>query len=72
MVFSYTIKKGKAKDKITFDSSTLQYQYFHHHKLPITMNPLEYGKLIEKNGNKFTIQVNRTNIALITQDGLTN
>ena len=69
MIFNYTIKKGRAKDKITFDSinSTLSYQYYYHHKLPITINPLEYGKLIEQNGNKFTIQVNRTNIAIITQ-----
>jgi hypothetical protein len=72
MVFSYTIKKGRAKDKITFDSSNLSYQYYHHHKLPITMNPLDYGKLIKQSGNEYTIQVNKTNIALITQDGLTN
>jgi hypothetical protein len=72
MVFSYTIKKGRAKDKITFDSSNLSYQYFHHHKLPITMNPLEYGKLIEQFENKYTIQVNKTDIALITQDALFN
>lgn len=36
------------------------------------MDPLDYGKLIEQNGNKFTIQVNKTNIALITQNNLTN
>lgn len=69
MIFNYTIKKGRAKDKITFDSinQSLSYQYYYHHKLPITINPLEYGKLIEQVGNKFTIQVNRTNIAIITQ-----
>ena len=74
MVFSYTIKKGRAKDKIMFDSSlsNLNYQYFHHHKLPITMNPLEYGKLIDQTGTKFTIQINKTNIALITQYDLCN
>jgi hypothetical protein len=69
MIFNYTIKKGRAKDKVTFDSinSTLSYQYFYHLKLPITMNPLEYGKLIIQKGNEFIVQVNRTNIAIITQ-----
>jgi hypothetical protein len=72
MIFSYTIKKGRAKDKIMFDSLNLSYQDFHHHKLPITMNPLEYGKLIKQSGNEYTIQVNKTDIALITQDALFN
>lgn len=26
MIFSYTIKKGRAKEKISFESSNLQYQ----------------------------------------------
>ena len=67
IIFSYTIKKGRAKDKITFDNIDLRYQYFNHHKLPITMNPLKYGKLIEQIDNKYTIQVNKTNVAIITQ-----
>lgn len=67
MLFSYTIKKGRAKDKFTFESLDTQYQNFEHHKLPITMNPLDYGKLLEQIGNKFWIQVNKTNIAIITQ-----
>lgn len=72
IIFSYTIKTGRAKDKITFDSSNISYQYFQHHKLPITMNPLDYGILIEQTNNKFTIQVNKTDIAIIIQDGLNN
>lgn len=69
IIFNYTIKKGRAKDKVTFDSisSTVTYQYFYHHKLPITMNPLEYGKLIKQKDNEYLIQVNRTNLAIITQ-----
>jgi hypothetical protein len=72
MIFSYTIKSGKAKEKITFDSSNISYQYYQHHKLPITMDPLKYGKLIEQTDNKFTVQVNKTDIAIITKDGLNN
>jgi len=69
MIFSYTIKKGKAKEKITFDSinSSLEYQFYHHHKIPITMNPLNYGKLIKENGNEFIVQINRTNLVIINK-----
>lgn len=68
MIFSYTIKKGRAKDKITFESNpNLQYQTFHYYKLLITLNPLEYGKLLRKQDNVYTIQVNKTNVAIITQ-----
>jgi hypothetical protein len=67
MIFSYTIKKGKAKEKITFDNLDLRYQNFQHHKLPITMNPLKYGKLIKQVDNEYTIQISKTNVVLITQ-----
>jgi hypothetical protein len=53
MIFSYTIKRGRAKDKITLDSSNLQFQNYQHHKLPITMNPLEYGILIDQKGRDY-------------------
>jgi hypothetical protein len=53
MIFSYTIKKGRAKDKVVLENSNLTYQDYFHHKFPITMNPLEYGKLIEQIDNKF-------------------
>jgi hypothetical protein len=72
MIFSYTIKKGRAKDKITFDNISTQYQNYRNYKLPITMNPLEYGKLIIQKGNEFIVQVNKTNIAIITQFELFN
>jgi hypothetical protein len=73
MVFSYSIKRGRAKDKITFENnSNLQYQNFQHHKLPITMNPLEYGILIDQLDNKYTLQVNKTSVAIITKEGNVN
>jgi hypothetical protein len=47
----------------------IKYQNYQHYKLPITTNPLEYGKLILQieDLNLFIVQVNRTNIALIFQ-----
>nr|YP_009487301.1 hypothetical protein [Russula lepida]AWB36203.1 hypothetical protein [Russula lepida] len=46
-----------------------RFQNYSHYKLPITMNPLEYGKLIIKIDelNLFIVQINKTNIALIQQ-----
>ena len=47
----------------------IKYQNYKHYKLPISINPLEYGKLIYQDPMKniFIIQINKTNIALITQ-----
>jgi hypothetical protein len=44
---------------------TLNFQNYKHFKIPITINPLEYGKLIFKIDNYIISQINRTNIALI-------
>lgn len=43
------------------------FQNYKHYKLPITMNPLEYGKLIYQIDKLFIIQINRTNVVLINQ-----
>jgi hypothetical protein len=53
----------------------MTYQNYKHYKLPITMNPLEYGKLILKIDelNLFILQLPKTNnILILTQKGLTN
>jgi DNA polymerase elongation subunit (family B) len=67
MVFSYNIKNGRAKEKVELTARKIEFQDFQHHKLPITMNPLEYGKLITQIANKFIIQINDTNIVIIDQ-----
>ena len=45
----------------------IKYQNYNHFKLPITINPLKYGKLIIQIGKLFIIQINKTNITLITE-----
>jgi hypothetical protein len=67
MIFSYTIKNGLAKEKPSFNKIDLRYQNYQHHKLPITINPLEYGKLIDKVENKYTVQISSTNLVIITK-----
>lgn len=43
------------------------FQNYNHFKLPITMEPLKYGKLIINIDNLFILQINRTNLALVSQ-----
>jgi len=45
----------------------IKYQNYSHYKLPITVNPLEYGKLIEQIGNKYIIQLNSTNVLIVNE-----
>jgi DNA polymerase type B, organellar and viral len=45
----------------------LNYQNYKHYKLPITIKPLDYGKLIYNMDNIYIMQVTIRTIALITQ-----
>lgn len=47
--------------------NNINYQNYLHYKLPITIKPLEYGKLIEQIGNKYIIQLNTLNVVIIKQ-----
>jgi hypothetical protein len=47
--------------------TNIKYQNYLHFKLPITIKPLEYGKLIEQIGNKYIIQLNTTNVVIINE-----
>nr|UEP17186.1 hypothetical protein [Russula sp.] len=49
-----------------------KYQNYSHYKLPITINPLNYGKLIDQIGNKYIIQLNTTNVVIIIQKEIGN
>lgn len=64
IVFTYAIRDGRALEKII--SNKIQFHNYQHHKLPITMDPLEYGDLLYHNDNNYAIQVNETNVAIIT------
>lgn len=47
----------------------IKYQNYKHYKLPITINPIDYGKLITKidSLNLFILQITKTNIVLLTE-----
>jgi hypothetical protein len=65
IVFSYGIRDGRALEKII--QTKVQYHNYQHHKFPITMDPLQYGKLIRKFENNYIIQINDKNTAVISQ-----
>jgi DNA polymerase family B len=48
--------------------TNIKYQNYLHFKLPITIKPLEYGKLIEQIGKKYIIQLNTTNVVIINEN----
>jgi hypothetical protein len=64
LVFSYGIREGRALEKEI--NTQVLYHNYQHHKLPITMDPLEYGRLIKTIGNIYFIQVNDKNTVIIT------
>lgn len=43
----------------------INYQNYLHYKLPITMNPLEFGNVIEVINNKYIVQLHTNNVAVI-------
>jgi hypothetical protein len=47
-----------------FDTK-MKYQKYSHYLLPIAINPLDYGKLIENLDNKYIIQLNTSNVLVI-------
>lgn len=47
-----------------FDTK-IKYQKYSHYLLPIAINPLNYGKLIEQFDNKYIIQLNTSNVLVI-------
>lgn len=63
IIISYGIRDGIiTRSEIKQTSNFLKYKHF---KLPITMNPLEYGYLVFNSDNFYVININRGTIATI-------
>ena len=43
----------------------IKYQIYSHYKLPISKDPLKYGKLLDQSKNKIIVQLTTRNIAVI-------
>jgi hypothetical protein len=70
IIFSYGVKTGLAPKKGVY--TDIKYQNYYHFRLPITMDPLKYGKLLFKNDNTYFIQINDKNIAIIEMKDIMN
>lgn len=67
LIFSFGIRSGLAPLKGI--QTDVKYQYYHQYKLPITMDPLKYGKVIEQLNNIYFIQIiNNNAISLKVED----
>lgn len=67
LAFSYGFRQGHIDKKPEFNNLTnkIKNLTYYHYKLPLTFNPVEYGKILKKNNDGFVVQINTTNIALI-------
>lgn len=74
LVFSYGIREGKIISQLGNTSPASQlgkdikYQTYYKNKLPITTNPLEYGKVIREKGNEYTISASKNVFILLNKE----
>jgi tRNA 2-selenouridine synthase SelU len=47
--------------------NNLKYQNYLHYKLPITIDPLKFGKLLDQTNDKFIMLLTTKNVAVIKQ-----
>jgi len=64
--FAYAIKEGLVSRTEVNTEINLQSHY--HYKFPITFDPMEYGDLIEQVNNKYFVQLNKSNVVVITSE----
>lgn len=64
VIISYGVREGIINKPIEIKQTTI-FENYKHFKLPITMNPLEYGYLIHQFENQYIIQIFSGTIATI-------
>lgn len=67
ITFAYAIVDGKISSNLQLNSNTKFHTIFSRYKLPISLEPLDYGTLIHKDisQNIYIMRINKTNIATI-------
>jgi hypothetical protein len=66
IIISYGFKKGLAPIKEIFKTE-LNFQVYNNHNIPITYNPLDYGKLVKQVNNMYFVQINEKTLGIITK-----
>lgn len=65
LVFSCGIRKGEIIPDLMPNVNKVNYQSYYNNKLPVTTIPEEYGKIVQKSGNKYVISVNDNSFILL-------
>jgi hypothetical protein len=68
IIFNYGFKKGVIKNKE--DITEINFMELNEMKLPISMNPLDFGKLVKNidNGKMFVLENSKGEIIIISHD----
>ena len=67
IIFAYAIVDGKISSNLQNNSNVKLHTIYNRYKLPISLEPLDYGRLIYKDtiNNIFIMKMNKTNTAII-------
>ena len=60
-----TLNNNQLLQSVNVNIEMTKFQIYSHYKLPITMDPLKFGKLLDQTNNKFIIQLTTKNVAVI-------
>jgi len=67
ITFSYGIRYGLAPENFNISDNDIKKQTYYHYKLPLTMDPLKYGKILHHVANIYYIQINPNNSVVIEE-----
>ena len=72
--FKYALIEGTLSENDFQNSKPIPFMIQRRMKLPLTFNPLEYGRLVRKNSNEYWVKINTTCDAIIIRSnkGLSN
>ena len=63
--FKYALIEGTLQNTSIDSSKSVPFMVQRRMKLPLTFNPLEYGRLVRKNSNEYWVKINTTCDAII-------
>ena len=72
--FKFALIEGTLSENDFQNSKSIPFMIQRRMKLPLTFNPLEYGRLVRKNSNEYWVKINTTCDAIIIRSnkGLSN
>jgi hypothetical protein len=68
IIFSYGIRDGKITPSLGHKKKDIKFHTYYKNKLPLGLVPSDYGKILLKNGNAFTISLDKNTIINLSQE----